>query len=84
MAKNVKSAGEDEPLGLDTEPVRIPEPGGQAVNDEFVAIVNSRGLVSVKPVGWVGEPPLQVSAFKVPALIAVLQELSAASEPEDD
>lgn len=85
--KTVKSADEQEPIGevADTAPVAIPEAGAVAQNEEFAAVVDQRGTVSVKPTGWVGPAPLQISAHKVPALISVLQELSASpEEPESD
>lgn len=83
--KSVKSAAEAEPIGTDTAPTNIPEAGATAINEEFTASVSPRGVVSIKQVGWVGEAQLVISAFKVPALIALLQELvSAPSEPEDD
>lgn len=86
--KSVKSVAEAEPIAepsTDTAPVNIPEAGAIAINEEFSASVSPRGVVSIKQVGWVGDPQLVVSAFKIPALIAVLQELvSPPSAPEDD
>lgn len=77
------SAAEGEPIGAqaaDTAPVVIPEAGAVAQNDEFTATVDARGIVSIKPNGWVGPAPLQVHGSKVPALRALLDELVSAPE----
>lgn len=89
-ARSTKAAAENEPVSpapedTNTGPIAIPEPGASAVNEEFTAHVSPRGVVSIKPVDWVGPAPLDVSAYKIPALIDVLQQLGQSTDaPESD
>jgi hypothetical protein len=83
--KSTKAADEKEPVNAaESKNLGEPEPTPPTPNEtafepieneEFVITRSGRGIIEVKPVGWVGPPPLQFHESKLKAFKAAVAKL---------